>query len=65
MDFHDAVTMMKSGVPVSRTGSDDPKEQFELVDGQFLRTGDGFKFPTVFFSHEVLATDWEVVRIKQ
>ena len=65
MDFHSAVTMMNSGIPMARSSWGKTDESIVIKDGLFIRTKDGNSTPTIFFGEEILATDWEVVRIKQ
>ena len=64
MDFGSAVKLMKQGVKVTRTEWNNQDEHVYLEGRVFMKHGPeaANPFPIIFFSHEVLATDWEVVR---
>jgi len=64
MDFHNAVTMMQQGIKMTRTSWENQKEYIYLDGAIFMKKCSDIRnpFPIIFFSHEILATDWEVVR---
>ena len=64
MDFCAAVGLMKQGISVTRTFWDNQEEYITLEDDVFIKHNPDVPnpFPIIFFSHEILATDWEVVR---
>ena len=68
MDFGSAVNMMQQGIPMTRTEWDNQEEYIELDGELFIKhlpahaRREETTLSIVFFAHEVLATDWEVVR---
>ena len=66
MDFGNAITMMKQGIKVTRTSWGNQDEYVYLDGGIFMKNAPAYAhpIPIVFYSHEVLATDWEVIRVK-
>ena len=61
MDFPNALKMMKMGVKMARMEWTDGMYVY-LEDDKFMRYIPKGSIPTMFFSEEVLADDWEVVR---
>jgi hypothetical protein len=64
MDFPNALQMLKAGMKMTRTDWEDQEEYVVFENAYFYKHLDGKKFPIVFFGHEVLATDWEIVRTR-
>jgi hypothetical protein len=62
MDFWSAVGLLKQGIHVNRSTWEDPNEYLFMEHDIFMKHKDGKEFPIIFFSYEILATDWEVVR---
>lgn len=63
MKFNDALDLLKMGVKVTRTSWGDPTEYIWLDKSQTFRKKKGdIDFPVCFFSHEILAEDWEATR---
>ena len=66
MKFAGALQMLEMGVPMTRTSWDNQDEYIFLEGGIFMKNATAYAhpIPIVFYSHEILADDWEVVRQK-
>lgn len=65
VDFGNAVKMMKQGLEMTRTSWDNQKSYVYLDGELFMKKQHDISkpFPVSFYAYELLATDWEVVRV--